>query len=139
MALRIVQVPETPEEIEKRKLDWLHSAPNAVIACRGQGHAFPKLKPGKNPKGIRHQVREGQVELVTTCRDGCGKERRIVTAPGVGIELPAKYTYNNPEGYRAPKGLGVTRRDCFEEAVRRTREDIEEAAKLAAKQAAQTA
>jgi hypothetical protein len=118
MATRIVVMEESPE-------DWLFNAPDSVLACRGQGHAWPKLRAGRLPKGARAtRMHNGSWELITICRD-CGMERRLVTLPTGDIDYPAKYSYKQPEGYKTPKGSEITRRQCFGEEWRRMREDMQ--------------
>lgn len=123
MAARVRRIEEELHP-DVAKFEWLTQAKDAFLACRGQGHAWPKLRPGRLPKGIRHvRQPEGQVELIFTCRD-CGMVRRLVTSPTGEIDFPAKYTYEQPEGYKAPKGVSVTRREALAESWRRTLEDI---------------
>jgi len=107
--------------------EWLHNVDDAILACRGQRHSFPKLIAGKPlPKGVRvvGPYVDGVMELVNTCPD-CGKIRRLVTAPHGVLDLPAKYSYKDPvarnghQPYKAPKGSGITRRQCLEETWRR--------------------
>lgn len=102
MATYLRAAPENPGQTAK---DFLLNIDNDLLACRGQGHAWPKLKPSKRPKrGIRAvPQRDGCYQLTTTCRD-CGMERVLTTLPGGAIDHPARYTYRAPEGYRAPKG-----------------------------------
>lgn len=123
MALKVVTVAMEPELAVQ---DWLAHTDDAILACRGQGHSWPKLKPnkGKPIRGIRHHgTGEGQVELEFTCKD-CGTIRRVVTAPGGMLDLPAHYKYVHPNGYRAPKGVRITPRTAFAESNRRWLEDV---------------
>lgn len=108
--------------------EWLFRTSDAILACRGQGHAWPKLTPGKrNRRGIRYtRWSDGSVELHFTCSD-CGAERIIVTNPGGVIELPAKYRYVHPPGYKAPKGVAISRRECFRESNRRWLDEMQQA------------
>jgi hypothetical protein len=125
MALRIVAVEQDPDEARQ---EWLYSTDPAILGCRGQGHAFPKIKTGKlDPKRnwLEHSQHDGQWQLVQLCRDGCGTERCVTTNPGgTDIDLPARFRYRRTKpGYSPPAGVRVTRRECFSEVMRRRRED----------------
>lgn len=121
----VLRVIET--DPEQAAAEWIMHAQDAIIGCRGQGHAWPKLKTGKqNSKYVRIDIdqKEGVWQLVQICRD-CGKERVVTTQPQThDIDLPAKFRYRDPEGYKAPKGIRVTRRACFAESWRRSRETL---------------
>jgi hypothetical protein len=127
MALKIVTVKQTPEEMA---LEWLHTVDPKILACRGQGHAFPKIKDGKmSPRQnwVEQNQLTGQSQLVQLCRDGCGTERCVTTTgtgPRLDIELPAKFTYRRTKrGYSPPRGSArVSRRECFAETMRRRNE-----------------
>lgn len=121
MALRVRIEEQDHPEITAQ--EWLWKTDDKILACRGQGHAWPKLRRGvRNQKGIRHlRLAEGQIELTFICKD-CGMTRRLITKPSGEIDLPAKYSYDPPKGYKAPKG--VTRRMAFAETNRRWLEDI---------------
>lgn len=113
--------------------DYLHNADDKILGCRGQGHNWPKLRPTQvMPRGLRVEgpYHDGVMELVFTCRD-CGMVRRLLTAPHGVLDLPAQYSYKQPEGYKAPKGSGVTRRQCLEETWRRSYEDLRSVAERA--------
>lgn len=107
--------------------EWIKQASDTVIGCRAQGHAWPKLRIKKqNSKYIRIETdgRDGSWQLTQICRD-CGMERTLTTLPGShDIDLPAKYQYHQPDGYKVPKGVQISRRECFAEAWRRSREDM---------------
>jgi hypothetical protein len=114
--------------IEKQAEAYLNDTDDAILACRGQGHAWPKLrapKAGRSrllPKGIEAQrFTDGSWQITSTCPD-CGMQRTLTTLPGGPIDHPAQYRYVQPEGYKAPKGSGITRRDCLDETWRRLRE-----------------
>jgi hypothetical protein len=126
MALHL-RVVEDPVDKEQAAVEWLHQAKDSVLACRGQGHHWPKLKPnrGRPIRGLKHYVRDGQVEITMTCLDGCGKERQVITPPSGMIDMPARYRYNKPEGYSPPKGVQVTGRMAFQESNRRWIEDLQ--------------
>lgn len=105
---------------------WLYNTRDEILGCGGQFHRWPKLLPGKRlPKGVRTvgPYEEGVFELIETCAD-CGMERRLITAPNAVLDLPARYTYKQPVGYKTPKGSGITRRQKFEETLRRLGEDL---------------
>jgi hypothetical protein len=128
MALKVRKFTE-PLHPEMEAIEWVHHAKDEVLACRGQGHNWPKLKPNKGRpiKGIRHRiVEQGQVEITMTCKDGCGKERRVITPPSGLIDLPAKYHYNNPDDYSPPRGTKVTGRMAFAESNRRWLEEVKQ-------------
>jgi len=133
--MMVVQSIEEEVHPELAAFEWLHKTDDKILACRGQGHNWPKLRPNKGRpiKGIRHRgitESQGQVEIIMTCRD-CGTDRRVVTAPGGLIDLPAKYTYTHPDGYRAPKGVKITGRQAFAESNRRWLEDVAHSAPAA--------
>lgn len=122
---RLRAVPDDPH---KQGLDWLSTADDAIVACRAQGHRWPKLVPGRigarGNKGIRAvRLSDGSVELVFPCPD-CDTERRLVTLPGGRLDESAMYRYTYPKGYASPKGSDLTRRDAFTEVYRRTREEL---------------
>ncbi len=126
MSARFIVADDTPIDPDKARQDWLFQAKDSILACRGQGHNWPKITPGKPRKGIRVRYmpeRNGQVEIVATCLD-CGKKRRVITGTDGIIPLPAKYYYEDPEGFKTPKGVRVTRRECFRESNRRWVEDV---------------
>jgi hypothetical protein len=112
---------------------WLGDADDDILGCRGQRHSFPKLRPGRLPRGLRAEgpYHDGVMELVFTCPD-CKTERRLVTAPAGVLDLPAKYSYKYPEAYKSPKGSGLTRRQCLEETWRRSREELMAMGRMAA-------
>jgi hypothetical protein len=105
--------------------DWLHDADDDILGCRGQGHNWPKLRPGRTPRGLAVEgpFHDGVMEIIYTCRD-CGKKRRLITAPNGVLDLPAQYSYKDPPGYKTPKGSGITRRQCLEETWRRSSEEL---------------
>jgi hypothetical protein len=108
--------------------DWLYSADNKVLGCKGQRHDFPILRPGRSlPRGLRIEgpYHDGVMELVFTCRAGCGTVRRLVTAPAAQLDLPAMYRYKYHDAYKYPKGSGITKRDCLYETWRRAKEDLQ--------------
>ena len=103
--------------------DWVVQASDEVLACRAQGHAWPKLRAGRLPEGIAlKRERDGCYQIESTCRD-CGMVRTITTLPSGMIDYPATYRYVQPDGYRSPVGSEVTRRECLAEIWRRARED----------------
>ena len=121
--------PSSNTDTEAR--DWLDHADDDVLGCRGQGHRWPKLRPvAKLPKGlhINGPWHEGVMELVFTCLD-CGKQRRLITKPHGVLDLPARYSYKDTDGtpsehYKAPKGAGITRRQCLEKTWQRSQETL---------------
>ncbi len=121
---------DAEKRIEKEAEAYLADTDDAILACRGQGHAWPKLRARKTatrlPKGISAQRwHDGSWQITSTCPD-CGMQRTLTTLPGGGIDHPAQYRYVQPEGYKAPKGSGITRRDCLDETWRRLREELPE-------------
>lgn len=122
MARYLRLVEDDPEHAAD---EWLHNASDDVLACRGQGHSWPKIRPGKLKKGVRaYPRRDGCYELVVTCND-CGMERRLVTLPDHSVNfVGAIYSYRAPEGYRAPRGVPISRRQCFGETMRRINDEL---------------
>jgi hypothetical protein len=114
-------------DVEIQSDDWVMNADDAIIACRGQGHNWPKIRPGrKQKKGVNidpSPERDGSYYIMVTCAD-CGKRRYTVTLPSGMLDLPARYSYIDPEGYKAPKGVPVTRRQCLAESWRRLYEQL---------------
>lgn len=120
MATRIRRVDQTALESPEY---WLSKAPDHVLACRGQGHRFPKIKSSRAPRGVKaRRQRDGGYQVTFTCPD-CGTERTLVTLPGGALEdAPRRYTYKYADDYRAPKG--TSRTACFEETWHRVLEDL---------------
>lgn len=128
----VLAVIGTPEDPRRRGTDWLSTADDAVVACRAQGHAWPKLRPGKQDKRISAvALSDGSVRLEFACPD-CGTERDIVTRPGGLYDPDARYTYRYPDGYSSPKGSALNRRDAFAEIYERTRNELLAGAGVAA-------
>lgn len=121
MATKTVVVQEDPEVAAAH---YLHDTDDNILECRGQGHDFPKIRrrSGNVPKGIsvRPQA-DGCYQVTFTCPH-CKTVRTLTTLPGGQFDYPAKYAYKHPPGYKAPKGSGLTRRDCFMETWRRVLE-----------------
>ncbi len=147
---RILRVVDELTELAERDpgaaaQQWLWQAKEEVVGCRGQGHGFVKIRSGKTRgKNLRvERTVDGAWQLVQLCRDGCGVERTLTTVPGgTDIELPARFKYRRPKDYSPPKGVKVTRRECFAEAYRRAREELVQEAtaqRLAAEEAANEA
>ncbi len=119
-----LQVVQNPADRTQHGLRWLSTADDSIVICRSQGHNWPRLRPGKARRGIRAVPwRDGSVEIVFTCGE-CSTERSLVTKPGGVYDPDARYTYSYPEGYSAPKGSELNRRDAFAEVYRRTSEEL---------------
>ena len=129
MATRVVGLQSSNTDEAARQ--WLAYVDDEILGCRGQSHNWPKLRPGKPRRGVRivGPYVDGVMEIVQTCAD-CGKTRRLITAPHGVLDLPARWGYKDPrtrpghEPFAAPKGSGITRRQCLEETWRRAREDL---------------
>lgn len=115
-----IQAEQAAEQAGK---DWLHDADDDLLACRAQGHAWPKLRRGRQQGISSLRQRDGSYMIRSECRD-CGTARTLVTLPGGALDYPARYTYEYPRGYASPKGSGVTRRDALDEIWRRNLEDM---------------
>lgn len=112
------------DDKDKEATEWLYASDDKILVCRGQGHAWPKLRRGKSiPKGVRiaRQPETGCSEIHQVCRD-CGTERWMLTSPAGVIDLPARYRYTYPEGYKAPIGTFMSPRDALGEMWRRIQE-----------------
>jgi hypothetical protein len=110
--------------LDERQADWLHNLPDKFIPCRGDHHDWPVLKPGKLPRGIRAiPLHDGSFEMTAICRN-CGRERTKTTLPRGVYDRDAKYVYRDPEGYKAPPGLGLSRQDYIAELYRRVAESL---------------
>jgi hypothetical protein len=117
---KIVEVGETDPD----GAEWLHGLDDRIIACRGDHHDWPVLRPGKLPRGIKAMPQsDGGYQLTITCR-GCGRQRTRTTLPGGLLERGARYGYKDPKGYKAPRGLGLTRQDYVDELWRRIVETL---------------
>jgi hypothetical protein len=105
---------------------FLHHVSDEFAQCRSQGHSWPKLKPGKVPKGIRLDPlnRRAGVYQVTFVCPVCKMERMTTTLPKGVFDKDTVYVYKQPAGYAAPKGSGLTPRDFMQEVFRRTFEDL---------------
>jgi hypothetical protein len=125
MALQVVDVD--PDQLAE---EWLFFVDASIVGCRGQGHAFPKIKSAKlNPRQswLERNQRTGRMQLVQLCRDGCGSERYVTTNDtGTDIDLPATFRYRRrKKNYSPPRGARrVSRRECFAETMRRRRLDM---------------
>jgi hypothetical protein len=122
-----------PDEVDAQQ--WLYAAAEDVPGCRGQGHAFPKIKRTRTGiiKGIRvipvaTEGRSGVSRIFATCPD-CGTVRIEDTLPGDLLPAPHRYTYvypfigaGDPRNYKPPKGVKVPRRMSFDETWRRVNE-----------------
>lgn len=125
MAIRLVTIEPDPEA---DAADWLAATDDRLLACRAQGHAFPKLRAGRVPRGIRAtRQHDGAYQVTSTCRD-CGTERTLTTLPGGALDLPASYTYRWPRGYATPAGAHITRRMALAELWDRAIERVAESA-----------
>ena len=95
--------------------DHLHGLSDEFLSCKGDRHAFPKLKVGPLPKGVQAKhVKNGVYQLTYTCPD-CGTERTKTTRRGGILDSAAIYAYKHPRGYLAPKDAGLTRADYVHE------------------------
>jgi hypothetical protein len=106
--------------------EFLDDADDDVVACRGQGHSFPRLRPGKiATKHVRVvPIHEGGYQITLTCPI-CKTERTMTTTPtGVLGEVGSSYSYRYDKNYKAPKNSGLTRRDFLDETIRRVHEDL---------------
>ena len=128
--IRTPNVEELIEEFERKAerlaMEFLHTAPAAIVACHGFGHAFPKPTDKRTRKYFQlMKDSSGWSQLNMVCRD-CGMIRYVIAEPGVVISLPAqKYGYLPPKGYKPPKGAGkyLPKRTYANEAMRRYYEE----------------
>jgi len=111
---------------EQKQADWLHGLDDNRIACRGDHHDWPVLRPGRKlGRGIRaHRQVDGCYQVEVTCRN-CGRVRVKTTLPG-GVLDGSKWSYRDPRGWSAPKGLGLNRGDYVAELGRRMAETLTE-------------
>lgn len=98
-------------QLASRQRDWIGSIEPLTLVCRARmRHDFPELDPSSSavPKGMRVALRAGgSYEIISFCKR-CGRKRVEVTAPGGGWDETApQMTYREPEGYAAPRGLGL--------------------------------
>jgi|SRR5215472_1425387 len=118
--LKVVKLDDPPVPAA----EWIVHVDDKILACRGQGHAFPKIRTGSLPKGMRAvRQHDGSFQITFICRD-CGTERTLTTLPTGNLDLPAKYKYKHPPGYKTPKGSSISRRECLAESWRRTMEAL---------------
>jgi hypothetical protein len=105
--------------LEQKQADWLHHLPDKFIGCRGDHHDWPVIKPGKLPKGVKPvPLHDGSYQMEVSCRN-CGRVRIKTTLPGGFYDRSANYIYRDPEGYAAPKGLGLSKADYTDELYNR--------------------
>lgn len=115
--------------------EYLNAVSDVIAACRGFGHTFPKLVPGRvHTRNLRTAaMRDGGWQVTQICED-CGTERTFTTLSGGKLEEGTiLYSYAWPDGYKSPPGSGVTRRDCLSETLRRANETLTAEARAAAK------
>jgi hypothetical protein len=108
--------------------EHLDAMDDNVASCKGDRHDFPKLRVGPLPPGVtaRPTSRQGVSQLTFTCPD-CGTKRTKTTRRG-GIVETAKYDYDYPPGYLAPRGSGLTKADYAANLGKRVAPFIREAA-----------
>jgi hypothetical protein len=118
-------MPQPDITLQQRQANWLLHLPDKFIPCRGDHHDWPILKPGKLPRGVRAEPTvDGCYQMIITCRS-CGRERMKTTLRGGVYDRSAVYTYRDPDGYAAPRGLGLSRADYTAELYRRMAEDLQ--------------
>jgi hypothetical protein len=114
---------EAEADLAARAFAWLTAAGDAFLGCRGH-HNFPRLRPGKQRRGVSFsRNHDGSYQIRQACPD-CGTVRVMTTLPGGELDPAARYSYDYPEGYRTP-GLRITGRMALSELWRRAREAAE--------------
>jgi hypothetical protein len=109
----------TTEAMLTRGRVWLRELRPEFLTCHAQGHQFPRLHSLEGNKGLRaHGLGRGAWQLEFTC-PMCGGSRVMTTSPGGILNLPVLYHYDMPDGYAAPRGAQLTRRDYMQELWRR--------------------
>lgn len=116
----------------KMQNDRRHSAvtdlDDRTIACRGDHHPWPQLRPGeKLPRGVKAEHVEGAkgvYEIRERC-PGCGRVRYKLTLPGGVIDPGSTWKYEGgPADFSARPGAGLFRSDYTAELYRRMAETI---------------
>jgi hypothetical protein len=122
--VELTAVPALTLDMEAEQ--FLLHVSDEFAQCRSQGHSWPKLKPGKIPRGIRLDPvnrRQGVYNVTFVC-PVCKMERATTTLPKGVFDKDTIYVYKQPPGYAAPKGSGLTPRDFMGEVFRRSMEDL---------------
>jgi hypothetical protein len=107
----------------------LHGVDDRTVACRGDHHDWPILKPGPLPRGVSAVPQhDGCFQVTITCKN-CGRWRRKTTLPGGGYDTSAVYAYGGgPKDFSAKEDSqrgGLTRTDYTIELWRRMAEFFE--------------
>lgn len=98
---------------DRARQQYLASLSAEQAVCMGQGHDWPKIKPGKAlPRGIEAVPQHnGQFQVRETC-PVCKTVRTWTTLPGGAFDLDIQYRYEHPKDWVTRHGdVEVTRRD----------------------------
>jgi hypothetical protein len=110
----------SPEAKLTRGRVWLRDLSDEFLTCHAQGHQFPRLRSLTGAeRGLRAtSLGKGAWQLEFFC-PSCKGARTMTTNPGGILDLPVIYHYDMPNGYAAPPGAKLTRRDYMQESWRR--------------------
>lgn len=98
---------------DRAKQNYLASLSPEQATCMGQGHDWPKIRPGRAlPKGVDAvPQRMGAFQVRETCST-CKTVRTWTTLPGGAFNLDIQYRYEHPKDWVVRHGeVDVTRRD----------------------------
>lgn len=111
---------ELPQE--DKDLRFLHAYSDDFLACRGDHHVWPQIKPSKKARAIRgmraYAQTDGTYLLEQDCLS-CGRVRWRITGQGGYYSNDNGWHYRQPKGYSAPRGSKLTRADFTAELYRR--------------------
>jgi hypothetical protein len=121
---RLALVKDEPvAELTGEGQDWLHALDDDYLSCRIK-HKWPDydLRKGKRPRGVSYFAQpDGRVTETETC-SRCGKQRWRLSKIGGYLDPHANWHYEDPPGFKSPKGANVTRSTCRLEYARRVDE-----------------
>jgi hypothetical protein len=85
---------------DKRARDFLSRIPEDQLACRAQGHSWPKIRPDRElPRGTSAaRQRDGAFQVRETCAV-CGTVRTWTTLPGGAFNMDVQYRYEHPQDW----------------------------------------
>lgn len=121
--LVVKEVDDDVRTPEQKIADFVKHYPDKFLACRGDHHTWPQLKPGRNKdKNVRAYPHvEGTYVLEMRCSN-CGKQRWRITGKGGELE-EGGWNYDKIDGFSVPAKSGITRSDFVRELYRRFAEN----------------
>jgi hypothetical protein len=118
------------DQLSRQKAEkHLYGLSDETVACRGDHHDWPVLRPGKLPRGVSAvpDRRDGSFQIKVRCRN-CGRVRTKTTMPGGALDTSARWGYEGgPADFSlARTGVEATRADFTAELWRRLAETLRE-------------